>query len=145
MYLLDTNVISEICSPEPSERVLAWLDGALDVYLPAPVVAELQYGADSVKIPARRISLNAALDSIVENYQGYIIPWETETARVWGHLQFSEAARRQPQALWDSLIEAMAVLHGATIATRNTSDFRHARTFNPWTNELNDPAQAGHS
>ena len=140
MYLLDTNVISEICSPEPSERVLAWLDGALDVYLPAPVIAELQYGADSVKIPAKRISLNAALDNIVENYQGYIIPWETEAARAWGRLQFSEAARRQPQALWDSLIDAMGVLHGAVIITRNTDDFRHACTFNPWTGELKDPA-----
>jgi len=40
---------------------------------------------------------------------------------------------RQPQALWDSLIDAMAVRHGAKIATRNQADFRHATVFNPWT------------
>jgi len=34
--------------------------------------------------------------------------------------------------LWDSLIDALAVRHGATVATRNEEDFRHAKTFNPW-------------
>jgi len=34
--------------------------------------------------------------------------------------------------LWDSLIDALAVRHGATVATRNEEDFRHAETFNPW-------------
>jgi hypothetical protein len=29
-------------------------------------------------------------------------------------------------------IDAMAVRHGYSIATRNTKDFRHAQTFNPW-------------
>jgi predicted nucleic acid-binding protein len=37
-----------------------------------------------------------------------------------------------PQQLWDILLDAMAVRYGATIATRNAADFRHAKTFNPW-------------
>jgi predicted nucleic acid-binding protein len=51
---------------------------------------------------------------------------------MWGRLKHSPEVKRQPQALWDSLIDAMAVTLDATIATRNTEDFRHARTFNPF-------------
>jgi len=49
-----------------------------------------------------------------------------------GRLQHSDTTKNQPQALWDSLIDAMAVRFNAVIATRNTGDFRHAKTMNPW-------------
>jgi predicted nucleic acid-binding protein len=58
--------------------------------------------------------------------------WDAESARTRGRLKHSWEVKRQPQALWDSLIDAMAVRLGATIATRNEKDFRHAQTFNPW-------------
>jgi len=61
-----------------------------------------------------------------------MMEWDAETARTWGRLKNSPEVKRQPQALWDSLIDAMAVRHGATIATRNEKDFRHAKTFNRW-------------
>jgi len=46
--------------------------------------------------------------------------------------QHSPEVKRQPQSLWDSLIDALAVRHGYAVATRYTKDFRHAKTFNPW-------------
>lgn len=52
-----------------------------------------------------------------------------------GRLKHSQEVRRQPQALWDSLIDAMALRYGFVVATRNVADFRHADTFNPWTFE----------
>ncbi len=140
MFLLDANVISELSKPDPAEQVVEWFCRSQDVWIPVPVIAELQYGAESAKSDARKIELNLIIDELVQDYSNYLLSWETDTSRTWARLQFSEAAKRQPQALWDSLIDAMAVLHGATVATRNTGDFRHARTFNPWTNELRDPA-----
>jgi predicted nucleic acid-binding protein len=47
-------------------------------------------------------------------------------------LRFLDQVKRQPQALWDSLIDAMAVRNDLIVATRNGKDFRHAKTFNPY-------------
>lgn len=132
MFVLDTNVISELWKPLPSPKVLVWLD-AHDWFLSAPVLAELQDGAEAVPRPARRAELNARIDDVLEWGAELVLNWDAETARTWGRLQHSREVKRKPQALWDSLIDALAVRHGATVATRNTTDFRHAPTFDPWT------------
>ena len=61
-----------------------------------------------------------------------VVDFDTDCARAWGKLKHSPEVKRQPQALWDSLIDAMAVRYGYTVATRNGKDFRHAPTFSPW-------------
>jgi predicted nucleic acid-binding protein len=76
--------------------------------------------------------INAKLDEFLGGEQSGVLPWDAETARAWGRLKHSPEVKRQPQALWDSLIDAMAVRYDATIATRNTEDFRHGKTFNPF-------------
>ncbi len=130
-YLLDNNVLSEMWKPRPDRRVAAWFFSA-EWYLPAPVVAEIQEGAEASPSLARRLELNRKLDQILADYGEAVLAWDTETARAWGRLQHSAEVKRQPQSLWDSLIDAMAVRWDATVATRNQKDFRHAKTFNPW-------------
>lgn len=70
---------------------------------------------------------------MLSDYDEALLDWDAETARIWGRLKHSPEVKRKPQALWDSLIDAMAVRHDAIVVTRNTDDFRHAQTFNPWT------------
>ncbi len=130
-YLLDSNVLSEWWKPNPDETVVQWIESA-EWYLPVPVIAEIQEGAEAAPGNQRRIQINLKLDVFLRDYGDLVIPWNTEIARTWGRLKQSPEVKRQPQSLWDSLIDAMAVHHGATIATRNVSDFRHAKTFNPW-------------
>ena len=131
-YLLDNNVLSEWWKPSPDAKAIQWIESA-DWYVPTPVIAEIQEGAEATASEARKIQINSRLDDFLQNYEGLIIDWNAETARVWGRLKHSSEVKRQPQPLWDSLIDAMAVQHGMTIATRNKRDFRHAQTFNPWT------------
>lgn len=131
IFLLDNNVLSEIWKPEPDARVFAWLQSATWL-LPVPVIAELQEGAERVESTARRMELNRKIDNIITTFKDSILEWDAETARTWGRLKHSPEVKRQPQPLWDSLIDAMAVQHGMTIATRNKQDFRHAQMFNPW-------------
>ena len=100
--------------------------------MPAPVIAEIQEGAEALENPVRKIQINARLDDFLRDFGGLVVDWDSETARIWGRLKHSPNVKRQPQSLWDSLIDAMAVRHGYIVATRNTKDFRHAQTFNPW-------------
>jgi predicted nucleic acid-binding protein len=103
-----------------------------DWYLPVPVIAEIQEGAEASPSEARRLEINAKLDAFLKEHGATVLDWDAESARTWGRLKHSLEVKRQPQAFWDSLIEAMAVRHGATVATRNVRDFRHAKTLNPW-------------
>jgi len=129
-YLLDNNVLSEWWKPAPVPNVVAWIE-AEDWYVPSPVIAEIQEGAEACASAAKRIQINARLDEFIQNFGGLIIDWDAETARVWGRLKHTPEVKRHPQPLWDSLIDAMAVRYDMTIATRNSGDFRHARTFDP--------------
>lgn len=63
---------------------------------------------------------------------GQFVSWDAMAAVEWGRQQHSAAGKRQPQSLWDSLSEAVALSRGLVIATRNTADFPVARTINPW-------------
>ena len=130
-FLLDGNVLSELWKPAPAVAVLAWCQQA-EWFLPAPVIAEIQLGAEAVPSAVRRAQINARLDDFLGNYGALVLDWDAETSRIWGRLRHSPEVKRQPQPLWDSLIDATAVRYSATIATRNKDDFRHAEVFSPW-------------
>jgi len=130
-YLLDNNVLSEWWKPGPDANVVAFLERG-GWLVPSPVIAEIQEGAEADPSEARKVQINSRLDEFLRDFEGLVMDWDAETARTWGRLKHSAEVKRQPQPLWDSLLDAMAVRYGATIATRNAADFRHAKTFNPW-------------
>ena len=135
-YLIDTNVLSELWKKEPDPRVALWWNNLQasddDWYLPVPVLAEIQEGAEATPGVKERAQLIARLDAFCAGHGEFILDWDAETARMWGRLKHSPDVKRHPQPLWDSLMDAMAVRYDYVIATRNVKDFRHADTFNPW-------------
>lgn len=130
-YLLDSNVLSELWKKEPAASVLDWL-GSSEWLIPVVVIAEIQEGAEASASLARREEISRKLGEFLSEFSSLVVDWDAETALVWARLRHSLEVKRQPQALWDSLIDAMAVRHGIPVATRNSTDFRHAVTFNPW-------------
>jgi toxin FitB len=131
-YLLDSNVLSELWKKDPAASVLDWLDSS-EWLIPVVVIAEIQEGAEAAPSLARREEISRKLAEFISEFSSLVVDWDSETALVWARLRHSLEVKRQPQALWDSLIDAMAVRHGIPVATRNGADFRHAVTFNPWT------------
>jgi len=116
----------------PNQRsFLGWKKA--EWFLPSPVIAEIQEGAEAAPSMARRTEINSRLDELLRVHGGLILDWDAETARTWGRLKHSLEVKRLPQPLLDSLLDAMALRYGAVIATRNQQDFRHATTFNSWT------------
>jgi len=130
-YLLDNNVLSEWWKPGPDANVVAFLERG-GWLVPSPVIAEIQEGAEADPSEARKVQINSRLDDFLRNFGELVMVWDAETSRTWGRLKHSNQVKRQPQALWDSLIDAMAVRNDLIVATRNRKDFRHAKTFNPW-------------
>jgi len=135
MYLLDTNVISEVRNRKRCDRaVQEWYASSTltDLYLSVVSVRELYYGAyrKRNKDPAGGNELLRWIESIVlPMFGNNILSIDTETTRL-------DAALNVPvsRPAGDSLIAATALRHGLVVATRNVSDFAPmgVRVFNPW-------------
>lgn len=139
-FLLDTNVLSETSRSTPEPRVVAFLQRLREgrAFVSSLTVAELERGIHALlpRQPRRAGELRAWLErQVLPAYGPYVLPFDLETARAWGQLTTSEAARKQPPAHVDSLIAATAYAHRLTLATRNTADFLNfpIAVFNPWT------------
>ena len=133
-YLLDSNVVSELWKPEPAVGVLSWLRKA-EWYVPVVVVAEIQEGAEAVSSLARRAEVTRKIEDFLRECHGLVLDWDAETALLWARLRHSAEVKRQPQSLWDSLIDAMAVRRDLVVASRSYQDFRHATVLDPWSGE----------
>jgi predicted nucleic acid-binding protein len=133
VYLLDTNVISELRRTRPHGSVLAWFSSVEDRLLYASVVSfgDLQVGIEITREqnPARAVELEAWLNQIVTVWN--VLPVDTATFRLWAKLMH----RKSDTIIIDAMIAAAALVHGLTVATRNE---RHFREFNvPLINPFN--------
>ena len=138
IYLLDNNVISELWKPKPDPAVEAFVV-ASEWFIPSVVIAEIQEGAEAAPSPTRKAEINFRLDEFLTVHGALVVSWDSDTARTWGRQRHSPVTKRRPQPLWDSLIDALAVRIGATVATRDAKGFRHAQTYNPFSE--NTPGQ----
>ena len=135
MFVLDTNVVSELRRPEKaSPKAVAWsLSLPLaSFFLSAITVLELELGVLLIerKDKAQGLILRSWIDDqILPRFEGRILPVDTAVALCCARLHVPD-----PRAERDALIAATALVHGMTIVTRNTSDFEPtgAQILNPW-------------
>lgn len=121
MYLLDTNVVSELRKPRPRGAVVAWLQSTADadLHLSAVTLGEIQAGIELTREQdaAKASEIEAWADLVAASYN--ILPMDGETFRAWARLM-----HRKPDALYeDAMIAATATVHKLTVVTRNVSDF----------------------
>ncbi|QIB52812.1 type II toxin-antitoxin system VapC family toxin [Pseudomonas sp. OIL-1] len=137
MFLLDTNVISElrkVRSGRADTNVAQWADSvdAVDLYVSAITVQELEMG---ILLAERRDPPQGAIfrtwfDShVLPAFAGRILPVDTAVAQRCAALHVPD-----PQPAMDSLIAATALVHGMTLVTRNVADFQSSGValLNPW-------------
>lgn len=126
MILLDTNVVSEAFRPRPNPAVVAWLNEqpAAMVYICTPVLAELHYGVERLPPGSRASSLRALISKMeTEGFQDRILSFDTAGADAYGRIKTAREKLGRSIQVMDALIAAIALTHGASLATRNLDDF----------------------
>jgi predicted nucleic acid-binding protein len=126
MILLDTNVISEHFRPRPQAAVIAWVDAqpANEMYICTPVLAELRFGAERLDPGRRQTELHAAIDRLENTlYHGRILAFDPSAAAHYGRIAAMRERMGRRIGQMDGLIAAIAVAHGAALATRDERDF----------------------
>jgi predicted nucleic acid-binding protein len=135
--ILDTNVVSEVMSTFPSHAVLAWLAKgrtADEFFLTTITVAEILYGIALLPMK-RRDKLSADAEGMFEeDYEARILVFDEPSARAFATLAAARRNMGRPIPQLDAQIAAIASVHDATLATRNTADFEGCgiRLVNPW-------------
>lgn len=132
MFLLDTNVVSELRKNRPHAAVLDWMHSVEDanLFLSAVSIGEIQAGIELTREQddEKAAELEAWLDLVSKSYG--ILPLDALIFRVWARLM-----HRKSTALFeDALIAATAKVHQLVVVTRNVSDFVHfdVKVLNPF-------------
>lgn len=121
MYLLDTNIVSELRRPRPHGAVLEWIAEvpAEQLFLSAVTVGEIQAGIEITREQdaAKAAELEAWLDQVLVSYG--VLPMDAAAFREWARIMH----KRSETLAEDAMIAATARVHRLTVVTRNVQDF----------------------
>jgi toxin FitB len=121
MFLLDTNVISELRRPRPHGAAQVWLNATLDsdLHLSAVTIGELQAGVEITRERdvAKAAEIEAWLELVAASYN--VLPMDARVFRAYARLMH----RRPDHHIEDAMIAATAKVHNLTVVTRNVRDF----------------------
>ena len=121
MYLLDTNVVSELRRPRPHGAILNWIADvpAEQLFVSAVTVGEIQAGIEISREQdaAKAEDLEGWLNKVLATYG--VLPMDAAAFREWARLMH----RRSDAIAEDAMIAATATVHRMTVVTRNVTDF----------------------
>jgi toxin FitB len=133
MYLLDTNVISELRKSRPHGGVLSWLHsvGDSDLHISAVSLGEIQVGIEITREqdPEKAAEIELWAESLFQEFK--VLPMLGPTFRKWARLTHPLSDSYD----FEAMIAATALEHNLTVATRNTKDFAKfpVSVFDPFT------------
>lgn len=132
MYLLDTNIVSELRKPRPHGAVVSWLEGIpdADLHISAVTLGEIQAGIEITREQDadKAATIEAWADQLAAAYN--VLPMDAATFRQWAKLM-----HRQSNTVYeDAMIAATAIENKLTVVTRNVRDFERFQVllFNPF-------------
>ena len=137
MIVLDTNVLSELLRPAPKQRVLTWLSAQPrgSVFSTTVTQAEILLGIRVLPDGKRRRDLNTATLAIFnEEFAERLLTFDSDASVAYADIGAARRAAGRPISQFDAMIAAMPRSRGATLATRNTKDFKDCgiEIVNPW-------------
>ena len=137
MFVLDTNVISELMRPTPNPVVVDWIAGqaAANLFFSAVGEAELRYGLAIMPAGRRRDALASEVGGMLsEDFAGRILPFDSEATRAYARIAADRRAIGRPISQTDCQVGAIAHSRGMAMVTRNVRDFTDmgVNIVDPW-------------
>ena len=135
-YLLDTNIISNITKPAPSESLLAWMSeqNDEDLFIASLTIAEIRRGVLEKPAGKRRDQLEvwfAGSEGPRALFAGRVLPFDENAALIWARLMADGKTRGRPRGALDTIIAAVAEAYGCVVVTGNEKDFPGIDVINP--------------
>lgn len=135
-YLLDTNIISNLVKPAPSESLLAWMAEQLDedLHISAWTVAEIWRGILEMPEGRRRQALETwfnGREGPRALFAGRVLAFDERAGLAWARLMAKGAAAGRPRSALDMIIAGVAEACGCVIVTDNEKDFAGLDFVNP--------------
>jgi predicted nucleic acid-binding protein len=134
MYLLDTNIISELRKRKPHGGISSWFADVRDqdIQIPAVVIAELQDGVEITRLqdPSKAREIDLWIDRIILTF--VVVPMDGAMFREWARLMVGKSG----DLAGDGMIAATAHVLRLTVVTRNVRHFEpfNVQVLNPFTN-----------
>ncbi len=135
-YLLDTNIISDIVKPAPSESLLIWMGEQKDedLFIASLTVAEILRGVLEKPAGKRREQLESwfsGSEGPQALFAGRILPFDESAGLIWARLMADGKSLGRPRSALDTIIAAVAEAQGCTVVTGNEKDFVGITVINP--------------
>lgn len=135
-YLLDTNILSNITKPTPSEPLIAWMADRADqdLFVASLTIAEIWRGVLEKPAGRRRDQLEtwfAGPEGPRTLFAGRILPFDEKAGLIWGRLMADGKAKGRPRSGLDTIIAAVAEANDCIVVTDNEKDFAGIEVLNP--------------
>ncbi|HEV7367715.1 PIN domain-containing protein [Arenibaculum sp.] len=135
-YLLDTNVISNVVKPQPSESLLAWMavQKDEDLFIASLTVAEIRRGILETPEGRKRDALDAWFsgpEGPQMLFAGRVLAFDDKAGLIWARLMAEGKAAGRPRSGLDMIIAAVAGANGCVVVTDNERDFAGLPIVNP--------------
>jgi len=135
-FLLDTNIISNITKPVPSESLVAWVAEQIDqdLFIASLTIAEIRRGILEKPAGRRRDQLEAWFsgpEGPQALFAGRVLPFDEKASLVWARLMTDGNAIKKPRSGFDTIIAAVAEANDCIVVTDNEKDFPGIEILNP--------------
>jgi predicted nucleic acid-binding protein len=135
-YLLDTNIISNIVKPQPSDSLLTWMSTQRDedLFIASLTVAEIRRGILEKPRGKKRDALDtwfAGSEGPQALFADRILSFDDKAALIWARLMAEGKAAGRPRSALDMIIAAIAESNGCIVVTDNAKDFAPIEILNP--------------